>query len=268
MQKAEWLFRDGKLEEAIDLQLGFVKKSPTDNGARFFLAELAAFQGDWDRVDRQLHSVVMQDKNASMLPLLFRQLVRAEIIREQVFQEGRSPDVVVELPEDCQLQVEVCMALRLNQLEGISSLLEKSDAVRSAVRGTCNGKPFDTLIDMDDRLRGVAEVLTATGKYFWLPWNHITSIQFAKAERPLDLIWRKAEISVNNEIDGEVYMPVRYPSAATWKTEEQLGRTTSWQDHPSGLVTGRGQRSLLVGDEAVSIMDVESLEIELGSPNS
>jgi type VI secretion system protein ImpE len=258
----ESLFRDGRLEEALEAQLGLVKKNPSDTNARFFLAELAAFQGDWDRVDRQLESVVLQNKNMAVLPLLLRQLIRAEILREQVFQSGSPPEIVVPLTEDCQLQLKVCTSLRLDTADEGMEWLQQADAARGRIVGVCDGVPFDDLIDMDDRLRGVAEVMTATGKYFWVPWSQIESIQFGKPERPMDLIWRKAEISVHDGPEGEVYIPSRYPCIRGWTVQEQLGRATSWHEHPGGLITGRGQRTLLIGDDARAFLELGQIQFQ------
>ena len=262
MMQAETLFKEGRLADAVDSQLSFVKKNPSDSNARFFLAELSAFQGDWERVDRQLDAISLQNSNAAMLPLLFRQLVRAEIIREQVFLEGRAPELVVALAHDCELQLEACTAFRLGQFDDCKALLERADAERHSIRGTCDGKTFETLLDVDDRLRGVAEILTASGKYFWIPWNSIESIEFEKPERPIDLIWRKAAISVKGGPDGEVYLPVRYPKPTTWTDDQRLGRNTSWVEHASGLVTGVGQRTLLVEDEGIPILEIEAINME------
>jgi type VI secretion system protein ImpE len=260
MQTPEQLLKDGNLEQAIEQQLALVKKSPADSNARFFLAELASFQGDWERADRQLEAAIVQNRSTAMLPLLLRQLVRGEIAREQVFEEGRTPEIVSELPEDCRLQLRVCMSIRTGHLDECPELLEQSDASRSSVHGTCNGADFDGFIDLDDRLRGVAEILTATGKYYWIPWNKIQSLRFSKPERPMDLIWRKTEISVDGGPEGEVYMPVRYPSPKGWTSQEQLGRATNWMERHPGVITGTGQRTLLVGEEAMGILELNEMD--------
>jgi len=254
--QAESLFKSGQLTEAVDAQLSFVKKNPSDTHARFFLAELASFQGDWDRVDRQLDAIAAQDSKVAMLPMLFRQLVRAEILREQVFFEGRAPELVVSLAQDCQLQLEACTALRLGQYEDCKQLLERADSERQLLHGTCDGKSFETLLDADDRLRGIAEILTASGKYFWVPWNSIQSLEFSKPERPMDLIWRKASISVKDGPEGEVYIPTRYPQPNSWTDEERLGRTTTWVEHANGIVTGVGQRTLLVEEDGIPLLEI------------
>ena len=259
---AEELFKAGKLVEAVEFQLAIVKKNPTDTNARFFLAELSAFQGDWDRADRQLDAIVQQTTGTPLLTLLFRQLVRAEIIREQVFNEGRAPDLVIELDEESQLQLELNTALRLNQSDKYVQLLERSKGLQASVNGSCDEKTFSLIQDLDDRFRGVAEILTASGKYFWLPWQNIQSAEFAKPERPMDLVWRKTTIEVDGGPDGEVFMPARYPNPSTWTDEEKLGRGTQWVEHSEGIVTGIGQRMILVEDDGVPIMQIHRLSIE------
>lgn len=255
----EALFRDGRLSEAVAAQLEMVKAAPSNTAHRIFLAELAAFQGDWDRADRQLEAAINQDSKSGLQPLVMRQLLRAEILREQVFCDGRPPELVVPLPEDGQLQLRICMHCRKSEWEECHSLLAKAEEVRPKLAGTCDGKEIDTLIDLDDRLRGIAEVLTGTGKYFWVSWSSIRSLEFSKPERPMDLIWRKAAISVEDGPEGEVYIPVRYPIARDWDEEEQLGRRTDWHEHPGGFITGSGQRSLLVGDEARGVLELSEV---------
>ncbi|MFN9436067.1 MAG: type VI secretion system accessory protein TagJ, partial [Planctomycetota bacterium] len=48
------------------------------------------------------------------------------------------------------------------------------------------------------------------------------------------------------------------PVARDWDQEEQLGRRTDWHEHPGGFITGTGQRSLLVGDEARGVLELSS----------
>jgi type VI secretion system protein ImpE len=117
--------------------------------------------------------------------------------------------------------------------------------------------------DLDDRFRGVAELLTASGKYFWVPWKSIRSLDFAKPERPMDLVWRKATIEVEGGPDGEVFMPVRYPNPAAWGDEEKLGRGTQWLDSDLGSVTGVGQRMIFIEDDGIPIMELGRLTMEL-----
>jgi len=262
---AESLFRDGKLQEAITAQLNVVKKSPTDIEARFFLAELLAFRGDWERVDRQLETIINQSSKPPIVPLLFRQLVRAEIIREQVFAEGRAPEVVVELDEFSKLQLEIATAVRLGHTDDFKSLVDQSEICRPIYTGSCNSKPFSLIQDVDDRLRGIAEVLTATGKYFWIPWHSFRSLEFTPPEGPMDLIWRKAVVEVDGGPDGEVFIPSRYPSPNAWTVDQCLARSTDWIERDDAWATGVGQRLLLIEDEGVPVMELSNITLNVNT---
>jgi len=77
--------------------------------------------------------------------------------------------------------------------------------------------------------------------------------------RPRDLAWRRASLTVTDGPDGEVYMPVIYWSDAPDLSDDlRLGRATDWREN-AGLVRGVGQRTFLVGDAAVSVMELTTL---------
>lgn len=257
------LYSAGKLDDAIQAALTAVKANPGDKNMRFFLAELLCFGGEWERADRQLDSVVQQSTDANLLALLFRQLIRAEIIRDQVFSEGRAPELVVALPRDAELQLELCAALRLKHGADVPKLVSAAEEARGAPSGECNGQAFTGIRDLDDRIAGVLEVLTANGKYFWVPWASVKTLELEKPQRPMDLLWRKASIDVAEGPEGEVYIPTRYPGAASpdWDAQLRLGRSTAWRGDEDTAVTGMGLRMLLAGEEALSIMELTSLSL-------
>ncbi len=151
-------FQAGQLNDALATQLAEVKKDATNLNARFFLAELCCFVGDWERADRQLDVIVKHPDNATMRAQLLRQLIRTEVLREQVVREGRSPELVVALPRDAELQLELCAAIRAGQTEDYAGLIESAIAAQAAVTGTCNGEPFEGIQDLDDRYRGTSRL--------------------------------------------------------------------------------------------------------------
>ena len=74
------------------------------------------------------------------------------------------------------------------------------------------------------------EVLTSTGKYFWIPLERVELVEFRPPERPRDLLWRPVHMIVRGGPDGEVYLPVLYAgSAADADDQIRLGRTTEWR---------------------------------------
>ncbi len=260
---AKSLYSAGRLAEAVDAALAHVKTNPIDVDGRFFLAELLCFQGDWDRSEKQLDAVVRQSPDANMLAMLTRQLIRAEILREQVFAEGRSPQLVGELPDSARIQLELCAAIRAGDNAAAEQLAAAAEQQRTAVKNTCDGKECADIRDLDDRIAGVVEVFTTTGKYYWVPWQAVRSLEFSKPSRPMDLIWRKTSIDVEQGPEGEVFIPTRYPfpTAPGWDDGLRLGRATSWAGEEPSPITGLGQRMLLVGDESITILELQRVEV-------
>src|SRR3954447_25846195 len=92
-------FREGRLGDAIVAVTAKVKANPTDTKSRMFLAELLCFDGEWSRADLQLDAIAQQEPAATVNVAMFRQLIRAEQARQQVFNEGRVPELL-DLPDD------------------------------------------------------------------------------------------------------------------------------------------------------------------------
>jgi type VI secretion system protein ImpE len=264
---AKSLFSAGKLREAVSQALDGVKQSPLDVNGRFFLAELLCFLGDWEKAEKQLEAVVKQNHEAGLLALLARQLIRGEIQREQVFAEARPPQLVGELPQHAVLQLELCAAVRSENLQEVMRLVVHSEESRPRTSGTFNGNPVSDLRDLDDRIAGVLEVITSTGKYYWVPWESVKSLEFSPPERPLDLIWRKALIDVESGPEGEVFIPTRYPLIPAMKGQEwddalKLGRASDWPE-TFGAVIGMGQRMFLVGEDSTSMLEFKTWSRQL-----
>jgi type VI secretion system protein ImpE len=106
------------------------------------------------------------------------------------------------------------------------------------------------------------EVLTSTGKYYWIPLERVESVEFRAPARPRDLLWRSAHMTVRGGPEGEVYLPALYGGSATDPNNAiRLGRETEWRGNAGGPVRGFGQRVLLVGNDDRPILELESLVI-------
>lgn len=121
-------------------------------------------------------------------------------------------------------------------------------------------KTFADFRDLDDVTAGVFEVLTHTGKYYWIPMDRVTSIEFSPPERPLDLIWRKAHMIVRDAFEADLHMPAVYGMLTNADDVSRLGRRTDWLGAESSAVMGVGRRLFVVdGEESIDVMDLESL---------
>jgi type VI secretion system protein ImpE len=119
---------------------------------------------------------------------------------------------------------------------------------------------FSDFRDIDDLCASHLEVLTTTGKYYWIPTERVASLELHPPRRPRDLAWRRATISVENGPDGDVYLPAIYDALESGLPDElRLGKATDWRDSNGGPVRGVGQRMFLVDDDALSLSSLDNL---------
>jgi type VI secretion system protein ImpE len=258
------LFSAGKLTDAVEAANAAVRRSPGDLGARVLLAELLLFAGNLDRADNILDAAAQIDPTAMVGVAEFRQLIRAEQARRQHRREGRVPEFLGEPTEALRACLAASVAWRGGDRQEAARCAAEAEAVRPRAAGVieqAGGQlQFDDFRDADDLHAGFFEVLTTTGKYFWIPTERVASVEFHAPRRPRDLTWRRASMSVTAGPDGEVYLPVVYDTDATDLGDElRLGRATDWRTEDNGPVLGVGQRIFLVGDEARGIMELTTL---------
>jgi len=254
------LFRAGNLAKAVDAANQAVRKAPTDIAARVLLAELLVFAGNLERADVILDAASQVEPEATMVVAEFRQLLRADMARRQLRRDGRVPEFLGEPTDVQRRQLAALVALRAGDMAEAARLAAETEAARPRIAGTSEGTAFDDFRDADDLAAGSFEVLTTTGKFFWIPTERVESVVFHPPQRARDLMWRRATMSVRGGPDGDVYLPAVYGSEdAALADALKLGRETDWIDD-GGPVRGVGQRLFLVGEEAVGIMDLATLE--------
>jgi type VI secretion system protein ImpE len=258
-QTAADLLRAGKLADAVAAAQAVVRKAPTDLNARVMLAELLVFSGNLERADVLLDAASTIDPSASLVVAEFRQLIRADMARRQLFRDGRVPEFLSDPTETQRMQLAALVALRAGDMAEATRQAEAAENTRPRTPGHHNDVAFDDLRDIDDLLAGSVEVLTSTGKYFWIPTERIVSMEFHPPKRSRDLIWRRASMSVSEGPDGDVYIPAIYAGDDQTTEIQRLGRETDWQQAEGGPVRGVGQRVFLVGDDDVAIMELGNL---------
>ena len=260
MTSATDLIRSGDLPGARAALVEAVKRAPADAGARYALAEVLILQGDWERADTHLDLASTQDPTFGTLVALLRQLIRAAVHREEVFAAGRSPDLVTEPTPQVETALRILLESRTG--EGAAALREAADEAAPELVGTCDGRAFGGLRDLDDRTADVLELLTPTGKYVWAPWSQVVSLQLRPLERPRERVWRPAELELQGGPSGVVYLPMIYPAPAEAMSDAlRLGRETAWAER-AGLTCGLGQRCLLVGEDMVALSGLGELTVQ------
>lgn len=231
---ARELYQAGKLAEAVQSLNGELRDNPGDIKRRTFLFELLCFAGNYDRADKQLEILAQENKDAQMGALVYRAALHAERTRCDVFQKKEYPD--------------------------------SGDSSPDAVQGTWNGTPFEAIEDADPRIGPRLEVFAA-GQYLWVPFRHIASIELQPPKRLRDLIWAPALLrtgpSFRDRELGEVLLPVLAPFSFQQEDNAlKLGRATHWLEIAPGEVVPFGQKTFLIDDEEVPILELRHLEIQ------
>ncbi len=259
---AAGLFRAGHLADALAAANAQVRKKPNDLGSRVLLAELLLFSGNLERADVILDAAAQLDPSTALVVSEFRQLLRAETARRQLYRDGRVPEVLDALEPSGEASLRALIALREGDLAAAAAAAGEAEALRPRVPATANGEAFDDFRDADDLLPGYIETLTTTGKYFWIPVARIESMEFHAPKRPRDLAWRRCTMSVRSGPDGDVYIPAIYFGGDDSDETHRLGRATSWTEE-KGLVRGIGQRIFLAGEDDLAIMQLKDVTFQL-----
>lgn len=255
------LFNAGQLADSIASGTAEVKANPADVARRSQLADLLCFSADYDRADKQLEAIAKLEPKAMTVVTLTRQLIRAEKWRQEFFLEGRTPEFLTTPGEGVQLQLRASIALREEERTEAAELLARAEEARHVQKCHSDQGEHEDIRDLDDLIGGVFEVLTSTGKYYWVPMDTVIEVEPRPIERARDLLWPRFRLEVKNGPEGEVYIPALYGPMPTDAAEEVLlGRVSEFsEDDPA---RGLGRRRFLLGEEAVSINDLPFLKFQ------
>lgn len=254
---AHELYRNGDLSGAIAAATAAVKANPTDLDARGFLAELFCFSGDWERADRQLDAMGLQQPDWAVSLALLRQLIRAETDRAEVLSKGRAPKTIDGGEAQVAVVLETLLCLRENRPADAAAALAAAETPK--VSGEVDGRAFSEFRDLDDVFASVLEVFTSTGEYYLLPLSLVHRIDFEPPTRPHHLLWRQGLIETEGGPSGDVFFPARYAALNDLDDSLLLVRATDWRPAADGVVQGVGQRTFLADEEDVPMLQINSL---------
>jgi type VI secretion system protein ImpE len=264
MTTAGDFLRSGDVAAALAAATAGVKAAPTDADARWLMAELLLLTGEAERADRMLDAAALHEPNPAVLE--FRKLLRAEVLRTQVLREGRAPKYQGDDATPAQqAALRARMLMRLGDGAGAAAAAADIETLREPAPGHLlapdgTETPFADLRDADDLMAAELEVLTTAGDHLLVPVSRVRSLTFDAPRRPRDLVWRRCTIDLKDGTEGVVFLPALYlgPTAET-DDALRLGRATDWTDPADGPVRGRGQRILLVGEEAVPFTELATV---------
>lgn len=259
MKQLHQLIKDSELTQATERAIQILKDNPTNAEARSLYIELLCIQGALEKADQQLDIMVRQHPDFMIGAVNLRQLIRAATARQDFYQAGVTATLFSNADAMFEAQLALRLALTEQNIAEAVSCAQKLELARGVTAAQVNGKQVDDIRDLDDSLGGYLELFGTDGKFYLARFNQIETLRFKKPESLLDTVWRRAEIEIIDGPQGEVFVPITYFASA--RMSERLGKDTDWQQLDEQLVLGVGQKMLLVGDAAVALSDINSLQV-------
>lgn len=258
---AEQSLRDGDPRAALKLLQEEIRGKSSDPKLRVFLFQLMSVLGQWERALNQLEVAANLDPVTLAMAQTYREAVRCEVLRAQVFAGNKSPMVFGQPEQWLALLVESMLLAGRGQLKESDAMRARAFEEAPATSGTLDGKPFEWIADADMRLGPVLEAVI-NGRYYWVPFNRLMQVSIEEPADLRDVVWTPAHMLLEN--GGEAYglIPTRYPD--TEKQEDGallLARKTTWEERRPEFFCGLGQRVLSTDAGEISLMDVREISL-------
>ncbi|HEY1082323.1 MAG TPA: type VI secretion system accessory protein TagJ [Prosthecobacter sp.] len=252
--------KGGSVTAAIAATKAAIRKAPTDPELRFMLFQTLSLAADWEGASNQLVAYSELVGRQSPLPVVFNDVIRAEVRRKHVFLGEEAPTIFGEPPEWVSYLVQsLAKSAKGNYADAIRLRAEALE-LAPAVSGSINGQPFEWLMDGDSRLGTLIEAIF-NGQYYWVPQARVRSITLEEPTHVRDAVWTAAELALENGARISAFIPTRYPGAAGWKSElQKLSRETDWESPAEGFYIGTGQRVLMTDSGEFPLLDIRQIE--------
>ena len=239
-----------------------IRGNPSDARLRTYLFQLLALRGKWERALSQLQVAAQLSPIALSMAQTYREAVRAEVFRAEVFAGRKQPSFLGEPPAWAGLLLE---SLKL----GAEGHVEKAEALRGealdaapASSGTIDGHAFEWIADADSRLGPVLEAVI-NGRYYWVPFSRLIKIELEPPEDLRDLVWVPARLQFANGGESVALVPTRYAgSASSPDGLIALARKTVWEEIAPDAHRGLGQRVFNTDAEEASLLDVRAIALD------
>jgi type VI secretion system protein ImpE len=100
-------------------------------------------------------------------------------------------------------------------------------------------------------------------RYVWLPLETLRELTVAAPRTLLDLLWIPALITTWSGLTLNCYLPVLYPESHREEDDRlKLGRMTDWIDLGGGCCRGIGQHVFQVGEEDISLLEIQTIAFD------
>ncbi|MDR2209575.1 MAG: hypothetical protein LBE22_11470 [Azoarcus sp.] len=239
-----------------------IRANPLEASHRLALARLRLVQGEYPKALQQLQLACQFDAGLEPEAQLVRMLVRAEQVREAVFDGKILPDLLAAPPAWLE---KLTGALRENG-EKATAMRQEALSEASPSKG-CYGESesaFEWIADGDERLGPVIEVILG-GTYYWISFDMVESLYIPAPKNVMELVWAPVDLKlIGHPADTIAYMPARYVLPVEERTDALLvGTETVWRELPEGGGwQGHGRRVWYVDGEPLGMFEAGRIRFE------
>jgi type VI secretion system protein ImpE len=234
-----------------------IRRAPGVIRHRRALFECLCALGHWSRALEQIQLCARLDASQAPAAHFYRNLIRAELFRLEVFAGRRRPGALLLVPHWLDMSLQALEASAAGAIERADALRHAALAAAPEVPGQSNLGQFTWLSDSDSRLGPACEFVTG-GQYAWLPFCQIRQMQLEAPAELLDLVWARATLILEDGSERRGIIPVRYPfdgargdTGDTGDTADVadvtealcLARATHWREAGATGVFGMGQKT-------------------------
>jgi type VI secretion system protein ImpE len=262
MANAEEQLRTGAPREALKLLQDQVKAKPQDAKLRVFLFQLLCVLGQWERALTQLETAAALDAAALAMKEMYREAIKCELLRAEVFRGRKSPMVFGEPETWLALLIESLLQQGAGDAKQAEVLQKQAFEQAPETAGKLDDQPFTWIADADMRLGPVLEAML-NGRYYWVPFNRLARVTIEAPADLRDSVWMPAYLQFENGGESPALIPTRYPgSEASEDGLILLARKTTWEETAVDQYRGLGQRLLATDAGEFPLMDIRVIDIQ------
>jgi type VI secretion system protein ImpE len=260
--RARELLREGDLNGALAALQDQVRRDPSKADLRVFLFQLLSVLGQWERAATQLEVAGELDPKTLAMVQMYREALKCEALRAEVFAGRKSPLVFGEPEEWLALLIEALLVSGTPRAAQAEALRARALELAPATSGSVNGEPFAWLADADSRLGPVCEAIM-NGRYYWVPFARLARVDIEAPTDLRDVAWMPAHFQFANGGESVGVIPSRYPGSESAADPQLcLGRKTIWQELRPAVYEGLGQRLLATDEREYPLFDVRSILLD------
>lgn len=246
---------DGRLTDALNLQMAAVAEYPNDAASRLYLFELQLVSNRFRDAWRSLNAIQSSDAAWPKSRRWFRRLVRAASDRHR----SRPATFLGEVPRHAKCRRRAIRAIRRGDPADALQWIDRADHRSPHLLGHVDGREFDGVRDGDDRFASVLEAFVGA-TYAWIPFEQIRRVTVPAAKGIAENAYRPARIRLSDGMEISAVLPLVYPRSV--EDVHLLGLETDHVNPDGGPMRCVGAKLLLLGEEELPLGEIRQLDVK------